>query len=103
MVCPLPLEILVDIVLELLVIELEELLCWNIAIELVIIGTTFFYMCFKILFGCNFDFGIQLLDEYVSIQDIGSVNHHAQQRWSFFKTFHFLEDQFHQFALLLPL
>ena len=68
LVCQLPLEILVDIVLELLVIELEELLFWNIAIELVIIGTSFFYMCVKNLFGCNFDFGILLLDEDISIQ-----------------------------------
>ena len=66
-VCPLPLEILVDVFLKINVIEFEELLCRYIAIELVVIGAAFLYMCFKNLFGRHLDFGIQLLDEDVSI------------------------------------
>ena len=66
-VCPLPLEILVDVFLKINVIEFEELLCRYIAIELVVIGTAFLYMRFKNLFGRHLDFGIQLLDEDVSI------------------------------------
>ena len=62
-----PLEILVDVFLKINVIEFEELLCRYIAIELVVIGTAFLYMRFKNLFGRHLDFGIQLLDEDVSI------------------------------------
>ena len=77
--CPLPLEILVDVLLKINVIEFEKLLCRYIAIELVVIGTAFlYYMCVKNLFGRYLDFGIQFLDEDVSIQDVASVNHHAQ-------------------------
>ena len=41
LVCPLPLEILVDVFLKINVIEFEELLCRYIAIEVVVIGAAF--------------------------------------------------------------